>query len=346
MKIIPTICPQCNAQIKIDADKKTGVCEYCGTHFILEGDKVIVQNGKEKPKKEKSGKSRLPLVLFGSVAVLSLGVLCFNHRGAGTDPSPEPVSNVAVAKTENSGTETKLSEESETKEQPDVVTETSETIDKKEEDVEYALADAVSAPGAVIGDPVADLEITKAGYSVVNGYLYYALAIHNNSDNKAVITPGYRYTAKVADGTILGTDEHYLFTIYPGQDCVWGFLAFQVPEMPATVEFDLIPPSEYNIMSADMMTHPEFKQYEIKNISEKSDPVLGSTIMGEVYNPNDYTVDQVAVSVVFLDADGVIQGGDITFVDHVGAKSSVPFSLNPTCPTTSDYQVFASSWSL
>ena len=112
MKIIPTICPQCNAQIKIDANKKTGVCEYCGTHFILEGDKVTVQNGKEKPKKEKSGKSRLPLVLFGSVAVLSLGILCFNHRGAGTDPSPEPVSNIAVAKTEDSGTETKLSEES------------------------------------------------------------------------------------------------------------------------------------------------------------------------------------------------------------------------------------------
>ena len=51
MKIIPTICPQCNAQIKIDADKKTVVCEYCGTHFILEGDKVTVQNGEEKPKK-------------------------------------------------------------------------------------------------------------------------------------------------------------------------------------------------------------------------------------------------------------------------------------------------------
>lgn len=346
MKIIPTICPQCNAQIKIDTDKKTGVCEYCGTHFVLEGDKVTVQKGNEKPKKEKSGKSGLLLVLFGSVAVLSLGVLCFNHRGASTAPSPEPVSNVAVDKTENSGTEAKLSEESETKEQPDVITETSETIDKKETDGEFALADAVSAPGTVIGDPVADLEITKAGYSVANGYLYYALAIHNYSENKAVVTPGYRYTAKAVDGTILGTDEHYLFTIYPGQDCVWGFLAFQVPEMPATVEFDLIPPDEYNIMSADMMTQPEFKQYEIKNISEKSDPVLGSTIMGEVYNPNDYTVDQVAVSVVFLDTDGVIQGGDTTFVDHVGAKSNVPFSLNPTCPPTSDYQVFACSWSL
>ena len=54
MKITPIICPRCNAEIKVDADKKTGVCEYCGTKFILEGDKVKAQKNKEKSgKKEK-----------------------------------------------------------------------------------------------------------------------------------------------------------------------------------------------------------------------------------------------------------------------------------------------------
>lgn len=297
MKIIPTICPQCNAQIKIDVDKKTGVCEYCGTHFILEDDKTNVQNVKKK-----SNRLRLPLLLFCSVAALSLGILCFNHTDAGTKSSPASANSKVV--------------------------------------------DAVSSPGAVIGDPVSDLEITQAGYSVSNGYLYYALTIHNNSDTNAVILPGYRYTAKSADGTILGTGEHYLFSIYPGQDCVWGSLGFEISEMPETVEFNLIPPDELNIMPSDMMTYPEFKPYEIKNISEKEDSVLGTTIMGEVYNPNAYMVDQIAVSVIFMDADGVLQGGDTTFVDKVSAQSSAPFSLNALCPQTDNYQVFASSWSL
>ncbi|MDO4344803.1 MAG: hypothetical protein Q4C50_08380 [Eubacteriales bacterium] len=313
LKSIPTICPRCNAQIKIDAVNKTGVCEYCGTHFILEGDKVTIHDAEEKTQTKKSGKSKSPLFLFGLLAVLSLGMLYFNHSGSDTESPLGPANNdVLVAKTAS----------------------------------EYALADAVSAPGAVIGEPIADLEITKAGYSVVNGYLYYALAIHNNSDTNAVVLPGYRYTAKSADGTILGAGEHYLFSIYPGQDCVWGFLGFEISAMPETVEFSLIPPAESNIMPSSMMTQPEFKPYEIKNISEKKDSILGNTIMGEVYNPNDYMVDQIAVSVVFLDAEGVLQGGETTFVDRVAAKSSAPFSLYTIYPQAENYQVFASSWSL
>lgn len=48
MKITPIICPQCNAQIKIDADQRTGVCEYCGTKFILEGDKDNTDVSRER----------------------------------------------------------------------------------------------------------------------------------------------------------------------------------------------------------------------------------------------------------------------------------------------------------
>lgn len=321
------VCPQCNAQIKIDADQRTGICEYCGTKFILEGDKVKAQKNKEKSGKkenktaDKSEKDREKkanktwLIWLCAVAVLDLAYLVVNHTGHGNDP----VGTTAVIAGEKSETETEISIEA--------ISEENATAENPEENTEkddYTLADAVSAPGIVIGGPVADLEITRAGYTVSNGYLYYAVAIHNNNDDNAVITPAFRYTAKSANGTILG---------------------FSVPEMPETMEISLLKPDEYNIMPAEMMTHPEFQPYQVKNISEKSDPVLGTTINGEVYNPNDYTMDEVAVSVVYMDSDGVIQGGDTTFVDGLGAHSSEPFSITPMCPESDRYEVFACSWS-
>lgn len=348
MKITPIICPQCNAQIKIDADQRTGVCEYCGTKFILEGDKVKVQKNKEKSGKkehkstdnsEKGTEKKANktwLILLCAIAVLNLAHLVVNYTGSGS----KPVSITTSAATEKTAIETEIDTESVTEQNI-----TTESNEKSTESKDYALADAVSAPGTVIGEPVADLEIIRAGYTVSNGYLYYAVAIRNNSDDNAVITPAFRYTAMADNGAILGTDTQYLNSIYPGQDCVWAFMGFSISEMPETVKFDIIEPDQYNIMPAEMMTHPEFQPYEVKNISEKSDPVLGTTINGEVYNPNDYTMDEVAVSVVYMDSEGVIQGGDTTFVDGLSSHSSVPFSITPMCPESDRYKVFASSWS-
>lgn len=336
MKITPIICPRCNAEIKVDADKKTGVCEYCGTHFVLEGNTIKKEKNTGKGTEKKDNKTKIWLIWLCAVAVLDLAYLVANHTGHGNDP----VGTTAVIATEKSEPETEISTE--------VTSEENTTEENSEENTEKddcALADAVSASGTVIGEPVADLEITRAGYTVSNGYLYYAVAIHNNNDDKAMITPAFRYTAMADNGAILGTDTQYLNSIYPGQDCVWAFMGFSVSEIPETVKFDIIEPDQYNIMPAEMMEHPDFKSYEIENLSEKTDPVLGKTITGEVYNPNDYTMNQVAVSVVFLDDNNVIQGGDTTFVDGLSSHSSVPFSITPMCPATDNYQVFACSWS-
>ena len=36
MGIVAARCPQCGANIKVDAEKDAGICEYCGTAFITE----------------------------------------------------------------------------------------------------------------------------------------------------------------------------------------------------------------------------------------------------------------------------------------------------------------------
>ena len=41
MGYIPAKCPQCGANINVDVDKETGICEACGTKFITE---KVIQN--------------------------------------------------------------------------------------------------------------------------------------------------------------------------------------------------------------------------------------------------------------------------------------------------------------
>lgn len=35
MSLIYAKCPNCGANLKVDSDKDTAVCEYCGGTFIL-----------------------------------------------------------------------------------------------------------------------------------------------------------------------------------------------------------------------------------------------------------------------------------------------------------------------
>lgn len=36
MSLVPAICTQCGAQIKVDSSKEAAICEHCGTTFIVE----------------------------------------------------------------------------------------------------------------------------------------------------------------------------------------------------------------------------------------------------------------------------------------------------------------------
>lgn len=44
MAMIPSKCTQCGASISMDNSKGSCVCEYCGTVYVLENDKVAVSN--------------------------------------------------------------------------------------------------------------------------------------------------------------------------------------------------------------------------------------------------------------------------------------------------------------
>ena len=42
MGLIAAKCPQCGANIEVDAAKESGICQYCGTAFITEKQFIII----------------------------------------------------------------------------------------------------------------------------------------------------------------------------------------------------------------------------------------------------------------------------------------------------------------
>lgn len=186
------------------------------------------------------------------------------------------------------------------------------------------------------------LEIKEAGFSMSSGYLYYAVILHNNSDKLAVQFPTFRMTARDASGALLGTEDQVGNIIYPNQDFVWAGLAYSIDERPAKVEFEVVEPDDYNVMSASALSIPTYKPLEVTGVNKK-----GSRILGEVYNPNDYTIEQTVVTVVFRDDNGALIGGDLTFVDSLKAGAKIPFDMDLYIDFANDnYTVYANSWDM
>lgn len=188
-----------------------------------------------------------------------------------------------------------------------------------------------------------DLEITDAGFDVSYGYLYFSAVIHNNNAENAILFPTVRVTARDAQGNLMGTEDQVLNLIYPGQDCQWAGMAyFEVAEEPSVVEFKALPPDEYSIVAPAALEHAEYSPLEIEGVGKN-----GTRFLGEVYNANDYDIDQVAVVVMFRDDAGSLLAGDATFIDSVRAGRKTPFDMDISEDlVTENYEVFAIPWSL
>lgn len=186
------------------------------------------------------------------------------------------------------------------------------------------------------------LEIKEAGFSMSSGFLYYAIILHNNSDKMAVQFPTFRMTARDANGALLGTEDQVGSIIYPNQDFVWAGLAYSIDERPAKVEFEVVDPDDYNIVPATSLSRPTYTALDVTGVNKR-----GSRLLGEVYNPNDYTIEQVLVTVLFRNDDGALIGGDLTFIDSIKSGAKVPFDMDLYIDfVTDNYTVYANTWDM
>lgn len=188
------------------------------------------------------------------------------------------------------------------------------------------------------------LSVVESGFAVDNGFLYYAVKIHNNSDNKAVEYPEIKITTRDKDGILLSVDTQVMSVIYPGQDLVWAGLGSEMDEIPHTMDVEIVDPEDYNIVSPVKLEHPEYIPLEIKGAKFKDSGYI-STLIGEVYNPNDYGINSFAVVVVFRDTNGNLCGGDCGFADGLSAGGFSAFEVYIGGDfATENYEVYATPW--
>lgn len=193
-------------------------------------------------------------------------------------------------------------------------------------------------------DELKDVEIKDFGYYVENGYLKYAITLHNPNTDTAIEGPNFRITARSADGAILGNEEQGLSIIYPGQDFVFVSQAFSVSDAPADVNVEMLKPADYNIKKVSTLDKPEFIPLTVLNTSVIEDGFF-TKLTGEIKNDNTYDIDSAHLCVVFRDADGNVTAVDSTYVDHVTAGTTTPFELSIYADNITDtYEAFANTW--
>ena len=184
-----------------------------------------------------------------------------------------------------------------------------------------------------------DLEVKDSGWCLKNGkWLYYYVVLHNPNEEIAVNLPGFRITARDANGGLLGTTEQYLSVIYPGQDFVFGTQAFEVGSMPESVDFEPLAVEDYNLKNVSGMQ--EYKPLEVVNANLSSDKILG-----EISNPNEYDLDQVTLVAVCRNAAGELIGVENTYVSDVKANTTTPFSAYAYIEgEVASIECFANQW--
>lgn len=197
-----------------------------------------------------------------------------------------------------------------------------------------------SEPDAINDSAFLPLEVKESGFTMRGDYLYCAVILHNPNEDYCVEFPTFRIVARDSEGLLLGTQDQVLSIIYPQQDFCYASLAFEVEEVPATVDFEVVSPEDYNIEKIDLVEHPDFQQLTVVNTA-----IRGDRVLGEIENSNSYDIDDTIVTIVFRDEDGHITYGTSTFPDGVPASGSTPFDMSIDENFVTDYyEVYANIW--
>ena len=186
--------------------------------------------------------------------------------------------------------------------------------------------------------------VREAGFQVKNGkWLYYSFVAHNNLTDKAIKYPEFKIVVRDAEGGLISSDSQVLNTLYPGQDVMYGNMGMSVEgEEPANIEIEFVEPSDdWHVIDPSETDYPGYMPIEVDSARLKKD----GNIVGEFTNPNSFDIDQVAVTVLFRDADGKLLSGNTTYVNGVKAGKSTAFEIRADKELATDnYEVFVQPW--
>lgn len=115
----------------------------------------------------------------------------------------------------------------------------------------------------------------------------------------------------------------------------------KMSEEPDKIEVTMLEPDDYKIKDVSTLEHPQYNEMKCQNISVNSDKVTG-----EVYNPNDYKMEQAKITIVFRDGNNKIINSESTFIDNILAngKGSFDISLPSDAKVTNKIEATACIW--
>lgn len=174
--------------------------------------------------------------------------------------------------------------------------------------------DAADASAATSDDLVAQavdaLSIVESGWSIdATGYVSYAFGLRNESDALKVELPEITITGRDASGGVLFVDTQVLPESLPGQTLYFAGIAGN-GAAPASVEFSIVAPADYNIEAVSGAQTQE--PFAVESVSEVSDGFGGVSFVGEVSATGGEVPDlaqDVMVTVVLRDESGIIVSG-------------------------------------
>lgn len=188
------------------------------------------------------------------------------------------------------------------------------------------------------------VSVKEIGYAVDNGWLHYAMILQSNLSDTAIQYPELRITSRDANGNLLGVTTQVLMVLYPEQEAVWASLASEVSEVPASVEVELVEPQHYNLVAPTKLEHPEYIPLEVQGASLKKGD-YSATLIGEVYNPNNYDIPSAAINVIFRDTSGKLMAGCNGFCNGVKAGGKAAFEIYVQSELIGEtYEVYAMPW--
>lgn len=178
------------------------------------------------------------------------------------------------------------------------------------------------------------LEVKDSGWTIRNGYLFAYVDVYNPMDTAGVEYATIRVTARDASGVVLGTGELYANMIYPQQDYVAGSQVFAIDEQPATVEFSILEPDDYDLKKAAGLD--PYTPLEVVN-----SVIREGKITGEISNSNDYMIDSAKLVVICRDTNGDVVDVCGTYVDDVAANVTTPFEVHTSVEGIASVEAYA-----
>ncbi len=208
-----------------------------------------------------------------------------------------------------------------------------ERSDEVNIEVQKAVATADLLP-LELGENAYVVSLERSGYEI-----QYALSIKNPNKERGVEFPTVRITARDAEGAVLGTEDIVEALILPDSVLNSAGSAMTVESEPATVDFEILPPDDYNWIAPEKITVAG-EPLIVENPVKREDQIVG-----EISNPNDFDIESVSVVVFFRDDNGKLVGGESGNVDDVKANGKTPFEvwlyMNETSYITENMEVFA-----